>query len=583
MALLNDNSGLPVPRTGFRISRTSEASKRSGDVPTVDNPTAQYTYAPGSTRAGMLNSPGSVTFTDIENGYLVDSYIRQSADKYAEKIVREGFYFTGENQSAVDYVKARLDMMTAAIGEYWMFPLMQAIRDYVRFGNGFLVKARLQKNANIFGQKKKGMRRTSSMQGSTKAPVGGYFAVSPTSIEPVLDSKTNRLTAWKQNVSGQDAVEFELDDIVQLAYNKLSGSIYGISYLLPALDDVRALRQCEEMVLHLIFKSLNPLIHHEVPDTTGTGAGDQVDVDNAAAQHKTMAANGYLITPPNHKIHIIGVESKALRAEGYIAILKHRVYAGLGLSDAIMGEASTISSGASDSFSVIMTDRVKYYQQELSNYFTYAIVWELLQEGGFDPIFNEKDRVYWKFNEVDIDRRIREEANYTQLYQGNVITEDEVRQLLNKPTLADADREKMYLNTVQIPLALSRSQSEAVSGTGNSANNVSPSSQPSTQSPSETTNQSNDMRFVKQVRNSISRFVDAACKSDGAVSSRDIIQQIDKCAAEVSALYGNVSQDAITSARLAAQSAFESTEMPASVARDRLSTFQGWLTARMCH
>lgn len=583
MPLLVEQGAPRVPRTGFP-RKVMEAPKAPAQIPVVDDPTAQYTYAPGSTRAGMLSSHGSVTLQDIQNGYLVDSYLHQAVAKYSERIFKEGHRLEGVDPKTVEYVKARLDMMTAATGVYWLFPIVQCARDYVKFATGFLIKARMTKQSNIFGQKKKGMRRTATPAGKNKPPVGGYYAVSPLNLTPVLDSKTNRLSAWKHTV-GNETVEFDLDDVIVWTYNRQPGEIYGTTPLGPVLDDVRALRQCEEMVIQLIYKSLNPLIHHEVPDTTGTGAGDQADVDAAANQHNISAVNGYIVTPPAHKINILGMESKALRAEGYLNILKHRVYAGLGLSDLIMGDATTTSSGASDAFSAVMNDRVRFYQRELADYITYTIIWELLMEGGFDPVFNEKDRVYWRFNEVDVDRRIREEAHDILLYHGNVLTEDEIRQTLNRPVLADADRQKLYLNTVQTPLAMVRSQSESVSGTGNSANSTSSGAggdKKGAAGKPAATKQAQDpqTRFVTDVKKTVSDMILQACASGNTPSSDQLLLVVDSCARNVSALYGTIPESAINSVRVAVRATLESNPHPAS-ARELINSLHGWLNTQV--
>lgn len=572
MPLLDEHAP-PRPITGFANvdKRVSEAPK-GGEIPIVTDPTMKYNGSGAGTRTvAMAATPTSATFTDIENGYMVDSYIHQGVSKYAEQIVREGYYLTGSNTKAVEYVKTRLDMMTASTGVYWQFPLMNAIRDYVKFGNGFLVKARMEKNANIFGQKKAGMRRTA---GKVKPPVGGYYPVSPLYMQPNLDQKTNAQIGWKNNVSGSGEALFDLDDVVQFAYDRPSGTIWGVSHLVPVLDDVRALRQMEEMIVHLVFKSLNPLIHHEVPDTTGTGMGDQNDVDRAAAQHNVMAVNGYICTPPGHKIQVLGSESKALRAEGYFKLLKERVFAGLGLSGLIMGETSTTSVGSADSFSSIMNDRVKFYQKELSDFITYNMIWELLIEGGFDPIFNEKDRVYWKFHDVDVDRKIREEAHSLLLYQGNVITEDEMRVAVNRPALAEGDRAKLYLNTVQIPLAKSRSQSESVSATGNASNDSTPTGSSSGPKGAAQTPES---MFISAVRKSTSSLITCSLASDESLSTDALVQTVDSCAQTIQAIYGDLSVNAIAAARSAVCSALEGAPHPVK-ARDLLSRLHGWLS-----
>jgi hypothetical protein len=577
MVLLTENGGPPVPRTGFH--RISEAPKAPQEIPKIENPWSEYTYAPGQSRSSLLSNAGSYTFEDIQNGYLADSYIHQAVSKYSEKITREGHYLAGQNQQAIEYIKTRLDMMTAATGVYWEMPIMQAIRDYVKFGTGFLIKVRMSKTSNIFGQKKKGMRRTGAAPGSTKAPVGAYFAASVTTLTPIVDS-SNKLKTWRQTV-GSTTVDFDVEDCLVWAYDKQPGYLFGLSHLVSVLDDVRALRDCEEMIIHLIFKSLNPLIHHSVPDTTGTGLGDQSDVDRAASQHNVSAVNGYIVTPPNHTITAIGMESKALRAEGYLGLLKHRVYAGLGVSDLVMGDATTTSAGATEGFSAVMNDRVRFYQREIADYITYGIIWELLIEGGFNPIIDERDRVYWKFNEVDVDRKIREEAHELLLYQGNLITEDEVRTLQNRPVLADSDRQKLYINTVQIPLAMAGSQSESVSGTGNNSNSSSSSgggskkgdkTAPAAKKPSEV--------FASSLRAAAIKMVTQSAASGTRVTAEQLEVLADSCAASTSALYGDLSPNTITQAKVAVRAAIESTPSQAS-ARDTITRLHGWLSTHI--
>ena len=452
------------PITGFKNidSPFTEAVKSNQQLPVVKDPTVPFDYQQGASRANMLSSIRAISFQDIENGYNVDSYIRQSVCKYVEKIIKEGFKITGPNTACVEYINARLNMMTAASGKYWYSSIVAAIKDCVKFGNGYLVKGRMTKNADVFTMKKKGMKRTGTPE-SNKPPVGAYYPVSALYITPRFDDD-KKLMDWKHTVPGVGETFYAPEDVITMVYDSLAGGLLGSSYLIPALDDVRILRSTEQMIVQLLFKSLNPLIHHEVPDTTKTGYGDQRDVDAAAAEHDVMAVNGYLCTPPGHKIQVLGVESKALRAEGYLKAIKQRVYAGLGLSELIMGEASTSSVGASDSFTAIMNDKVRYFQFEIAACLTYKIIWELLIEGGFDPIFNEQDRVFWEFNEVDIDRRIKVEAHSLLQYQGNTISETEAREAAGRQPVADAERVGFYLNMVQIPLAqLKGQQSTSVS------------------------------------------------------------------------------------------------------------------------
>lgn len=456
MAIIQEQ-GSPSPITGLTSKGWQEAVNAAG-IPHVDNPVSPFNYAITGLRAGLLYDPRRAELIDVQNAYEVDSYVFQSVSKHTEKLLMSGPIFKGNNDAAVQYVKTRFDMMSVSTGRYWFLPFEVAIRDFVKFANGFLVKARFPKNENIFTMKKKGMRRTSTPKG-TKPPVAGYFDLNPLYLIPNISE--GKHIGWRYRFSTAKDIMFDLDDVIHLCYNKVSTSCYGFSYLVPVLEDVRALRQCEEMVIHLIYKNLNPLIQHEIPDRVGNGLGDQRDIDRVVNAHNIMAVNGYIATPPGHKINVIGVESRALRAEGYIKMIKYRVYAGLGLSDNIMGESSSGASGSTEAFASILMDRIRFFQLELSFLLTYLVVWEILQEGGFDPIFNEDDRVFWTFDEVDKAQKIRDEAHALLLYHGNAITESELRRIAQLPPLTKEDYKELYMNRIQIPLAAAKVEAQA--------------------------------------------------------------------------------------------------------------------------
>lgn len=449
MALLE--SKVPIkPVTGF--ARIDNAGPKTQIIPVVDNPIPSLDTS--LTRTAQLLNGSTLSLQDIQNGYMTDSHIHQAVTRYAEKVIKEGYYLSGANQAAVKYVQTRLEMMTPATGTFWQKPFIQALRDGVKYANAFMIKRRFKKGD---GPRVKGIRKIQGL--NNKGAVGGYSTVSPLYMVPKFDSD-RVLVNWELSVPGASEKKLlDLDDVIHHTYDKQSGGLYGISWLLPVLDDVRALRIVEEMVVHLIAKSLTPLIHHEVPDTTGTGRGRQEDVNRAAQQHNIMAVNGYIITPPNHKISMIGVESKALRAEGYLKVLRERVYAGLGVNPVMMGESGVTGIGVAESFTAVMHDRVRFIQKEFADTLTYEVIWELLLEGGFNPYFDERDRVYWKFNEVDVDRRIKEESHALLLYHGNAITEDELRQVLNLGPLSDSEREKTYSRLVKSSPVTNQGQS----------------------------------------------------------------------------------------------------------------------------
>jgi len=278
-------------------------------------------------------------------------------------------------------------------------------------------------------------------------------------MQPQVE-RDGQLSGWVHGSlgasKGPGSKVLSLDDVVHFFYCRPAGAIWGESLMAPVLEDVRNYRQMEEMVLRLMYKHLNPLMHQEVPDTTGTGLGRQEDVDAAAQAHQTMAPDGFIITPPGHKITVLGAESHALRAEGYLKVMRQRVYAGLGLTGLQMGEVSTASAGSADAIRGFMQDRVKFYQLVLSYMLTTYVLNELLLEGGFDPVANPQDMVVWQWNEVDESARRANENHAVAMYQSNLLTEDEARRRIRlRPIQADQDSRR-YIHRVQLALALAR-------------------------------------------------------------------------------------------------------------------------------
>lgn len=554
MAVANVSDKLK-PITGFSNIDFKEATPRGGDIASVNDPTAKYEYGGSNfSRGGMMRNPEKIALRDIHKGWLVDSYIRQGVVKYSEKLVKEGFRILGKNDDAVAYIKTRLDLMTFSTGTPWWQTLMRSIRDYVKYGNAFLVKSRFPAGTQLPGIKKKGMLIAKGK--GEKASIGGYFNANVLTMQPMFEgSDPQELTSWRQT-SSTKTIDHKAADVLHWTYDKQSGSLWGVSMLLPVLDDVRSLRNVEEMVIQLIFKSLNPLFHHEVPDTTGTGLGQQKDVQRAASEYDIMPVNGYLVTPPGHKISVIGVESKALRAEGYLKFLRQRVYAGLGLSELIMGETES-SLGMSDSFAALMHDHVRFCQRELSDYITYDIIWDLLIEGGFNPIFDERDRVFWEFNEVDIDRKIKEETHTSLLWTQNLLTLDEARELLGRGPVVD--EAGLYVHKVQT-VTSSSSDGSGKSNLVGGANKVS-------NSVNATTSTSAFLNLLKIKLSSL--IVNSA-----SISLPEVMILFDTCVNEARLLYGPISKEIIGQANFRVIKALEGASNDKA---HSLSKLHGWL------
>ena len=90
-----------------------------------------------------------------------------------------------------------------------------------------------------------------------------------------------------------------------------------------------------------------------------------------------------------------------------------------------------------------MSDRIKAIQRTIEFTINDFIIKELLMEGGYDPVLNVDDAVFFKFKENELDNMIKAQNHAIYKFEHNAITEDEMRLELNMDPIADSDRAKL--------------------------------------------------------------------------------------------------------------------------------------------
>lgn len=450
--------GTPLPRTGF--AKLDEAARRApralNGYRVLRDPT-QYQDPGASTSSRLVDWNGiyknKLKFEDIDQAYMVDSFARQGIDKYVELCTKMGWRLEGESQEPIDYLLQRFRIMGIMTQKPFPILIDDTLKDYIQYGNAFWIKKRqFPPEGDPF--------LPTQGAGGLQMPVLGYFRADPKRMRPVYSTKGTRLLAWEFVPKTGKTVTYPRSDIIHFPYNVPAGEIWGSPGILPVLEDIREYRRVEDYVIKLLYKHLNPLLHHEVPDVGGTGVGRQEDVDAAMAAHSTIAPDGFIITPPNHKIHVIGAESRALRGEGYMRLLLTRVYAGLGVNPIVMGEGDTSSAGSADAMTVTMHNRAKFYQRQLAILFTEYCLYELLLEGGFDPM-SPLDHVSWVWNEIEIEAQLKRENHWIQEYTNGAITLTELRRLLDRKPMTDEELQDTHVYRVQIPLVQAEAEAKA--------------------------------------------------------------------------------------------------------------------------
>lgn len=388
-------------------------------------------------------------FDRIIQAIDTDSYVKQAFNKYKELIWKEGWEIHGENPEAVTYLYQRLDFMELSMGRPIQEFLLEISDQLAKFSNCFIAKARGDL-APYFPQK------LDSPDG--KDPIIGYYIVPAETIE-ILRDKNNRPKYYRQrldeNTSGwswKDGTQtrqptWKAEDMIHMYVDRKPGRAFGTPFVVTTLDDVVALRQIEEDIQNLVHRELFPLYKYKVG--TEDHPAEPEEVEAAAAGVADLRTEGALVLPDRHDVEVIGADGMALDASNYLNHFKERVAIGLGLSPHHLGMSMNGGNRSmTDRLDVALYDKIKTYQRYLSSMLQLNIFYELLLEGGYDPINTPSaagvsDRCLFKFNEIDVDTQVKKETHEMQKFTNNIASLQETR--LEIGLDPDAEEEDLLL------------------------------------------------------------------------------------------------------------------------------------------
>lgn len=385
-----------------------------------------------------FEGPEGFDLDEVEKAYNTEAYVRQAIDKYVDLMFKAGWDIVGKNQNAVDYVKLRM----GAIAEATRIPTKQLLidiaEDLVLYHNVFIVKAR-QSGSYTFpsGITAQGL--------DNLQPVVGYFPLPSTTVTIARDSK-GTIKKYQQEVSGGDTVEIKTDNMIHMHIDKPKGRAFGVPFLWQTLDDIKLLRQVEELVARLIYKDIFPLYQYQVGlAQTGYESTDE-EIEEIRDQISDLQLDGGIVLPERHNISVVGAQGKALDAHDYLKYFEQRVFTGLGVSETMMGRGDTANYGTAENMTAEMHDRIKAYQSQMAMYIDEFMFNEILREGGFDPLLSPDDAVRFQFKEIDIDNKIKVENQSIQKFTNNAITHEELRMELGMDPVSDEAR--LYFNMI---------------------------------------------------------------------------------------------------------------------------------------
>lgn len=361
------------------------------------------------------------SLTEIQNAIKSDSYIKRFVTDYSQLIFKAGYNIVGENDAAAEYIRKRLRLMSFMTNESFDNLMIEIGNDLVAYSNAFLVKSRTDFNGINLSD------LTINPVYDNKA-VGGYFRIDPSTIE--IQRDTNGAIKTYQQTLGNDTVKFKPTDVIHFYIDKEPSNAFGTPRIASALEDVKMLRRIEGNVERLIYRCLFPITQMKVGiPQQGMMATDQ-EIKEAQQIVEQLVDDGLIITNEKVEFKNLGANNVALNAEPYLNYFEKRVFSALYLSTSMMGRGGVKQDA--DSMEEQVHDAVKYFQKSISNFIQNNLFNELLLEGGFNPILNESDIVYFVFNEINLETKVKVENHYLNQYQGNAITFEELRQELGR-------------------------------------------------------------------------------------------------------------------------------------------------------
>ena len=405
-------------------------------------------YVLGSNNDGKTFIEPETDLSIIDTAYDAESYVRQGIDKYIDKMFKAGWTFTGKNPQTIDYIRQRFAFMA----ETTQIPTDRLLQEYsddvVKYSNAILAKGRMSDQAQL--------PPGFTIQGLGGAqPVIGYFPLNITTMKVARD-KNGMIKSWQQEVTGGDKPQkFKSTDIIFTYFKRQKGNAFGTPFLLPVLDDIRSLRQAEDNVLKMLYRNIYPFYHIKIGSEEFPA--DDPEITEAKDEVEGMSVDGGLVTSERWNINAVSAD-KVVDARQYLDYYEARVFSGLGVPATMFGRGATANKSTSDNMDNEFIDRVKAFQKVIEADVNEFMIKELLMEGGYDPIVNVTDMVYFKFNEIDVDMQIKLENHAIYKYEHVAITEDEMRQLIGLDPLTD--RSKMYTNLAIKEKSISEAQGQ---------------------------------------------------------------------------------------------------------------------------
>ncbi|RMH18633.1 MAG: hypothetical protein D6698_06790 [Gammaproteobacteria bacterium] len=285
----------------------------------------------------------------------VEPYVSQSVRKHRELVLKEGYTITGEDEEMVSYVNRRLFEMAIVSDIPTEFWLRECVTNLIQYHNSALVFRRDMRRST---------GRPIMMYGKVLAPIAAVFPLDPTTLKVDVD-RYGSPVRWLQEPQTGVAKKFWPHDVIFMTMDKPTGFTFGTPYILPVLDDIRALRRLEELAVLLASREVFPLYHYKIgtDDHPAIVYDDgTTEIDEVDRKLQDIPINGKVVTSHRHTIELVSSKGGALEIGPFLEYFESRVLGGLRLSPLDLGRASSANRGCYSGDTQTLTDSGwKYY------------------------------------------------------------------------------------------------------------------------------------------------------------------------------------------------------------------------------
>lgn len=438
-----------MPRKFTDYIRNATPSKPSGGKVVDVRPDLTKARPKGfgvSEGGGAEYQASPYDFESIDKAIDVDSYGKRSFNRMTHLAFKEGYDLKSANPEAAAYIEARFKLMAITQRQSMHDLFIEAFRNEWRYHNSFLIKTRDSKAAAIANSL--GVPINPTAWGD---PVAGYLCAPINTMSIKTDDRNVQIKGYKQT-SGSNEAKFKPEDVIHLSVDRESGTVWGKPFLTSVIEDLRSFRIIEEDALNLVHKEMYPLYFYKVGDENHPA--DEEDLRKAVQALEDMYEDGAIAMPGKDDIGVVGSKEKSLDVTPHVKHFKERAIVGLGVSPHQIGVGSDLNKAGAEQIDKALYDMIKYYQTKLEEMINNEIIFELLLEGGFDPLgikSDSSDMVKLEFREVDIEAQIKRENHIVTQFESNSITHGEMREKLGLPV--DPELKDLYFSDIQMQIA----------------------------------------------------------------------------------------------------------------------------------